>query len=283
MDFRSFAIPIYKTLYRSGSVTAGPRNTAGAKRVPKGGVKVDDGRAGRGHAETPSMESCSACKVSVEVQRVQAKLVFRRRGILRFVDAAWTLDQAGGDVFDNLVYGHREAVRWGPLEVGDIADRARLDAVIAQYRPEAVMHFAAYAYIGESVQDPAKYYRNNVAGTLTLLEALVHHGPEPWHRPRPFRARGHRSRARSNRPRNPRDPHRPPPRRSAHSYCGRGQGTQPARVATAPHGSSGDSPSCLELAFQANAQYDAVDAATMRWEPASILMTRHARPCAFRS
>jgi UDP-arabinose 4-epimerase len=48
--------------------------------------------------------------------------------------------------------------------------------VIAHYRPEAVMHFAAYAYVGESVQDPAKYYRNNVAGTLTLLEALVHHG-----------------------------------------------------------------------------------------------------------
>jgi UDP-arabinose 4-epimerase len=80
--------------------------------------------------------------------------------------------------FDNLVYGHRSAVRWGPLEVGDIADRDRLDAVIAHYRPDAVMHFAAYAYVGESVTDPARYYRNNVAGTLTLLEALVHHGVE---------------------------------------------------------------------------------------------------------
>ena len=92
--------------------------------------------------------------------------------------ACKALAQAGYTpiAYDNLVYGHREAVRWGPLEVGDIADRARLDAVIAQYRPEAVMHFAAYAYVGESVQDPAKYYRNNVAGTLTLLEALVHHG-----------------------------------------------------------------------------------------------------------
>ena len=78
--------------------------------------------------------------------------------------------------YDNLVYGHREAVRWGPLEVGDIADRHRLDEVIAEYRPEAAIHFAAYAYVGESVQDPAKYYRNNVAGTLSLLEALVHHG-----------------------------------------------------------------------------------------------------------
>lgn len=78
--------------------------------------------------------------------------------------------------YDNLVYGHRWAVRWGPLEEGDIADRARLDAVIQRYRPAAVMHFAAYAYVGESVQNPGKYYRNNVAGTLTLLEALRDHG-----------------------------------------------------------------------------------------------------------
>jgi UDP-arabinose 4-epimerase len=77
---------------------------------------------------------------------------------------------------DNLVYGHRWAVRWGPLQEGDIADRACLDAVIQRYRPAAVMHFAAYAYVGESVQDPGKYYRNNVAGTLTLLEAMRDHG-----------------------------------------------------------------------------------------------------------
>jgi len=78
--------------------------------------------------------------------------------------------------FDNLVYGHRQAVQWGPLEEGDIADRNALDAVIAKYRPTAVMHFAAYAYVGESVQDPGKYYRNNVAGSLNLLEALRDHG-----------------------------------------------------------------------------------------------------------
>ncbi len=78
--------------------------------------------------------------------------------------------------YDNLVYGHSRAVRWGPLEVGDINDRKRLDEVMEQYRPAAVMHFAAYAYVGESVQDPGKYYRNNVAGTLTLLEALHDHG-----------------------------------------------------------------------------------------------------------
>lgn len=78
--------------------------------------------------------------------------------------------------FDNLVYGRPGAVRWGPLEVGDIADRNRLDALLQQYRPAAVMHFAAYAYVGESVQHPGKYYRNNVAGTLTLLEAMCDHG-----------------------------------------------------------------------------------------------------------
>jgi len=77
--------------------------------------------------------------------------------------------------YDNLVYGHEWAVKWGPLEVGDIADRHRLDAVIKQYEPSAVMHFAAYAYVGESVTEPFKYYRNNVAGTLTLLEAMREH------------------------------------------------------------------------------------------------------------
>jgi UDP-arabinose 4-epimerase len=78
--------------------------------------------------------------------------------------------------YDNLVYGHRWAVKWGPLEEGDISDRARLTEVIARYQPTAVMHFAAYAYVGESVQDPGKYYRNNVTGTLTLLEAMRDHG-----------------------------------------------------------------------------------------------------------
>jgi UDP-arabinose 4-epimerase len=77
--------------------------------------------------------------------------------------------------YDNLVYGHEWAVKWGPLEIGDIADRSRLDEVIRAHRPAAVMHFAAYAYVGESVTDPFKYYRNNVAGTLTLLEAMRDH------------------------------------------------------------------------------------------------------------
>jgi len=78
--------------------------------------------------------------------------------------------------YDNLVYGHPWAVRWGPLEHGDIADRDRLDAVLSRHRPVAVMHFAAYAYVGESVLDPGKYYRNNVLGSLCLLEAMRDHG-----------------------------------------------------------------------------------------------------------
>jgi UDP-arabinose 4-epimerase len=77
---------------------------------------------------------------------------------------------------DNLIYGHRWAVRWGPLEVGDISDRAFLDDVIARYKPQAVIHFAAYAYVRESTRDPGRYYRNNVAGTLSLLEAMRDHG-----------------------------------------------------------------------------------------------------------
>ena len=69
--------------------------------------------------------------------------------------ACKALAQAGYTpvAYDNLVYGHRWAVKWGPLEIGDIADRARLDEVIRKYRIEAVMHFAAYAYVGESVEN----------------------------------------------------------------------------------------------------------------------------------
>jgi UDP-arabinose 4-epimerase len=77
--------------------------------------------------------------------------------------------------YDNLVYGHPWAVQWGPLEVGDILDRDRLDEVLDRYRPAAVLHFAAFAYVGESVAEPARYYRNNVAGSLNLLEAMLDH------------------------------------------------------------------------------------------------------------
>lgn len=74
--------------------------------------------------------------------------------------------------YDNLSSGHEWAVKWGPLEKGDILDRERLNEVIAEYHPSAVMHFAAFAYVGESVTDPAKYYRNNVVGSLNILEAM---------------------------------------------------------------------------------------------------------------
>lgn len=80
--------------------------------------------------------------------------------------------------YDNLSYGHDWAVKWGPLERGDILDRSRLDAVLLQHRPAAIMHFAAFAYVGESVTDPGKYYRNNVCGSLNLIEAARDHGIE---------------------------------------------------------------------------------------------------------
>jgi UDP-arabinose 4-epimerase len=74
--------------------------------------------------------------------------------------------------YDNLVRGHEWAVKWGPFERGDILDRERLAAVLQRYRPLAVMHFAALAYVGESVDDPAEYYRTNVVGSIELLEAM---------------------------------------------------------------------------------------------------------------
>ena len=92
--------------------------------------------------------------------------------------AVLSLQQAGYDVviLDNLVYGHRdlvESVLKVELVEGDTNDRALLDQLFASRSFVAVMHFAAYAYVGESVTQPDKYYRNNVIGTLTLLEAMV--------------------------------------------------------------------------------------------------------------
>lgn len=76
-------------------------------------------------------------------------------------------------VFDNLVYGHREAVRWGILETGDLSDTERLEEIFEKYNIDMVFHFAAYAYVGESVTEPSKYYNNNVANTLHLLDTMV--------------------------------------------------------------------------------------------------------------
>ncbi len=91
--------------------------------------------------------------------------------------AVLSLQQAGYEVvvLDNLVYGHRDIateVLKVELVVGDTSDRALLDRLFASRKIDAVMHFAAYAYVGESVTDPAKYYQNNFVGTLTLLEAM---------------------------------------------------------------------------------------------------------------
>ncbi|MFS2175926.1 UDP-glucose 4-epimerase GalE [Rhizobium pisi] len=74
-------------------------------------------------------------------------------------------------VFDNFSNGHREFVKWGPAEEGDIRDRARLDEVLAKHKPGAILHFAALIEVGESVKDPVSFYENNVIGTLTLLSA----------------------------------------------------------------------------------------------------------------
>ena len=75
--------------------------------------------------------------------------------------------------YDNLCTGWRDAVRFGPFEEGDLTDRARLDQVFAAWQPRAVMHFAALSQVGESIRAPGLYWHNNVAGSLTLIEAAV--------------------------------------------------------------------------------------------------------------
>lgn len=79
-------------------------------------------------------------------------------------------------VFDNLIYGHREAVKWGCFEQGDLKNIEDIEKVFCKYSIEAVFHFAAYAYVGESVTEPEKYYYNNVANTLNLLKVMRKHG-----------------------------------------------------------------------------------------------------------
>lgn len=75
--------------------------------------------------------------------------------------------------YDSFVTGWRDAVKFGPLEEGDLADRARLDEVFAKWQPVAVMHFAALSLVGESMKDPGKYWRSNVLSSLTLIESAV--------------------------------------------------------------------------------------------------------------
>jgi UDP-glucose 4-epimerase len=89
----------------------------------------------------------------------------------------WLLGQKGVDVvtLDNLSSGHRDAVLHGQFVHGDIADRLILDQVFSEHKFDAVMHFASFIQVGESVQDPAKYYQNNVVNTLNLLNAMRAH------------------------------------------------------------------------------------------------------------
>ena len=75
--------------------------------------------------------------------------------------------------YDSLITGWQDAVKFGPFEHGDILDRARLDQVFDRYSPVATIHFAALSQVGESMQAPASYWRNNVQGALTLIEAAV--------------------------------------------------------------------------------------------------------------
>jgi UDP-glucose-4-epimerase GalE len=92
--------------------------------------------------------------------------------------AAKALARAGHTVFvyDNLVAGHREAVKYGELIVGEIGDTAAVRRALKSHDIGSVMHFAAYLDVGESVREPAKYYRNNVGGALSVLEAMAAEG-----------------------------------------------------------------------------------------------------------
>jgi len=78
--------------------------------------------------------------------------------------------------YDNFITGWRDAVKFGPMEEGDLHDRARLDEVFARYEPIAVMHFAALSQVGEAMKEPGKYWHNNVGGSLNLIEAAVASG-----------------------------------------------------------------------------------------------------------
>ncbi|MFS8114978.1 UDP-glucose 4-epimerase GalE [Rhizobium jaguaris] len=88
-----------------------------------------------------------------------------------FAEAGWSVV-----TYDNLSRGWRDAVKWGPLVEGDIADAEAVAAALRQHRPDVVAHFAAYAYVGESVEYPELYYRNNTFGTLVLIEEMLKAG-----------------------------------------------------------------------------------------------------------
>ena len=82
--------------------------------------------------------------------------------------------------FDTLEKGHEWAIKWGPLERGDIGDSQRLDDVFARHRPRAIVHLAGYIEVGESVREPERYMLNNVTKTQPLIDAAVRHGIEAF-------------------------------------------------------------------------------------------------------
>jgi UDP-glucose 4-epimerase len=75
-------------------------------------------------------------------------------------------------VYDSLIYGHRRFVKWGQMVLGDLANREQLRLCFEKYPIEAVMHFGGFTYVGESVNDPAKYYQNNLINTLNLVDVM---------------------------------------------------------------------------------------------------------------
>ena len=79
-------------------------------------------------------------------------------------------------VLDDLDRGHRDAVRWGPFYAGDIADAELLRRILRAHEIRAIVHFAAYAYVGESMQEPEKYFLNNVAKSIQMLGAALASG-----------------------------------------------------------------------------------------------------------
>lgn len=89
--------------------------------------------------------------------------------------AVKTLGEKGYDVltYDNLSYGHADAVLYGELVVGDLSDRGKLEDVFKTFNPEAVMHFAAYIVVPESVREPVRYYRNNFCNALNLIDVCL--------------------------------------------------------------------------------------------------------------
>jgi len=82
--------------------------------------------------------------------------------------------------YDNLSKGHQDAVLYGELIAGDLADAELLERTIRDFRPDAVMHFASFIEVGESVKEPVKYYQNNVANTIKLLQVLIKQGVDKF-------------------------------------------------------------------------------------------------------